>query len=220
MSINAHETGPIVFLDATEAMPGPCFALVHRWQAEVCAARPQRLLLSLDLDHLETDGCAALFDRVQPSGILLTGCRGRADLQAADVALGVIEAETGRAAGSLSIVAVFGAASASFLGADRLAGGSPRLIAIVLDEDALAAAIGLSPETARSLSPAILLARGTMTLQAADVGVPCFWSLPSGETDGYALKRLRDAAVQQGFRDVVVGTPAHWVAFGQAERRN
>jgi citrate lyase beta subunit len=217
MSLNPDETGPIVFFDAADLAPERCFAAVLSPEGSFDGVPAGRLLLSVGLEDLQDDACTKPFARFRPSGVLLSGCRTRADVQAADVALGVIEAETGHTEGDLAIVAVFGADPASFLGAERLAGASRRLIALVLDEDALAAAIGLMSQAARSLSPAIQLARGAMILRAADAGLPCFWSLPSGETDGHALLRLRDAALQSGFRDVVVRTAGHRIVLGRAD---
>ena len=218
MSINANETGPIVQPGLDETPPETAFAVVVRPEDPAPSRRPQRLLLKIGLDALERHDAAGVFDAQRPDGILLPDCRGRADLQAADVALGVIEAETGMAAGSLSIIAAIGFSPASFLGTERLLGASARLIAMVLDEDALASAIGLPAESARSASPAITMARGSMILQAASAGVPCFWSLPFGETDGYALTRLRDAALDHGFRNVLVQTAEQWIALGQDAR--
>lgn len=218
MSINAIETGPIVQSGPDETPLETAFAVVIRPEDPAPRLGPQRLLLKIGLDALERDDAAAVFNAHRPNGILLPDCRGRADLQAADVALGVLEAETGMAAGGLSIIAAIGFSPASFLGTERLSGASARLIALVLDEDALATAIGLPPEAARSASSAVVMARGHIILQAASAGVPCFWSLPFGETDGYALARLRDAALDHGFRNVLVQTAEQWMALGQDGR--
>ncbi|PYE36813.1 hypothetical protein C8J35_10171 [Rhizobium sp. PP-F2F-G38] len=218
MSINASETGPIVRLTPRDTPADAAFAVVIGLEDPVPTPRPQRLLLEASLDALERDDATAIFETHRPDGILLPDCRGRADLQAADVALGVIEAEAGLAAGSLSIVAVFGMSPAGFLGTEHLSGASVRLIALVLDEDTLADALGLPAKAARSTSPAVIMARGYLILQAADAGVPCFWSLPSSETDGYALVRLRDTALDHGFRNVLVRTAAQWMALGQDSR--
>lgn len=204
MSINPEETGPIVAL-APGGMPlGNVFAVVMRPGNAVPVPRPATLLLEVGRDALGSDDIAAVIDRLQPDGILLSDCRGRADLQAADVALGVIEAETEQAAGHLSIVAVLGVAPMSFLGGERLAGASERLIALVLDEDAISDALGLPADAARSAIPAFTLASAHMVLQASDAKVPCFRCLPSRETDPSALERLRNAAVAQGFQNIVI----------------
>ncbi|MCD7110325.1 hypothetical protein LRX75_14890 [Rhizobium sp. DKSPLA3] len=213
MSINASETGPIVRLAPGDTPPPAAFAVVIRPGDPVPTSRPQRLLLEISLDALERDDAVAVFEAVRPHGVLLQDCRGRADLQAAAVALGVIEAEGERAEGSFAIIAALGGSPVSFLGGERLSGASERLIALVLDEDALAAALGLPAEAARSISPAIIMARGAIVLQAADAGVPCFWSLPSRETNEDVLKRLRQAARENGFRNVLVQTSAQWIAL-------
>ncbi|CZT35032.1 hypothetical protein [Rhizobium sp. 9140] len=218
MSINASETGPIVRLTPGDTPADAAFAVVIGLEDPVPTPRPQRLLLEVSLDAVERDDTIAVFETLRPDGILLPDCRGRADLQAADIALGVIEAEAGLGAGSLSILAVFGTSPASFLGTERLSGASARLIALVLDEDALADALGLPGKAARSTSPAVIMARGYMILQAVSARVPCFWSLPSGETDGYALERLRDSALDHGFRNVLLRTAAQWVTLGQDSR--
>lgn len=213
MSINASETGPFVRLAPGDTPPPAAFAVVIRPGDPVPAPRPQRLLLEISLEMLERDDAVAVVEAVRPHGILLQDCQGRADLQAADVALGVIEAEAGLAEGSFAITAAFGVSPVGFLGAERLSGASARLIALVLDEDALAEALELPVEAARSTSPAVILARGTIVLQAADAGVPCFWSLPSRETDEDALKRLHHAARENGFRNVLVQTATQWIAL-------
>jgi hypothetical protein len=223
MSLNPRETVPLAVLNGDEvgALPGPCFAIVcDPWNGPATSGAPPLFLGSGpgDLDaSAGTGGERHALEEGQYQGIVLKPCRGLADLQAADVALGVIEAEAGLEHGTISIIAVLGISPASFLARAWPAGGSARLCALVFDESALVGAIGL-PQTSGAHVPAPLAtARGQIVLQAADAGVPVFWALPSRETDPQALARMRQVALSDGFTDVSVHGLAQWQALLDGE---
>jgi citrate lyase beta subunit len=151
-----------------------------------------------------------------PNAIVLAGCGGLADLQAADVALGVVEAEAGVPAGQIGIIIVIGADPRGVLGCDTLAGGSRRLAGVVLDEDALASALGLRPDARRVSSAPLMLARGRAVLMAADAGVPSYCFLPAGEVQPAILAHLIRVAADDGFTTVAARGLAQWEALSGA----
>ncbi|TDR93739.1 hypothetical protein [Enterovirga rhinocerotis] len=129
----------------------------------------------------------------EPDGILLRGAIGRPDIERLGAKLAVLEAEHGRPAGSIGIVASVADEAA---GALALAGlrPHPRLAGLVFDRAALAASLGCAPE-----AQALCHAAATTILAASACGVPAIALLESeGDLDGRDVTSPRSDGPQDG----------------------
>lgn len=168
--------------------------------------------LRLDLSQIDTEVPDGLVQLLAPSIILVSGLEAAADIQRADVALSVIEAESGRAVGSTILIAHC-ARPSLFLDSTRFSALSRRLGGLVYDEPALARALGL-PEADGRGAPAVLqAARARSVLLAADARVPAYLALPETLDDPSALARLDAVAKADGFAGLLSAQDAQIAAL-------
>ncbi|HEV7306520.1 aldolase [Ensifer sp.] len=164
----------------------------------------------------------ALFARVEPvkkvteetlnrlletgtSGIVLSSCRGRADIQELDVMLQVAEAAHGLPSGCTRILAEFGGSPEGISAPHPLTGSSTRLAGLIFNGEALAEAVGCKmPSNAafHRVAAPVLAGRASVVLKAAAAGIPAYEVLTAGNNEAattWALSTARD----NGFASVI-----------------
>ena len=138
-------------------------------------------------------------------GVVLSGCRSRADIQKLDVMLGVAEARTGIATNRTRIYAEYGSAPEGLLSPHRLAEASQRLEGLIFDGRVLARAVGCK-EPARAphqgVAAPVLVGRANVVLRAHEAGVPAFEVLPA-TADAAATRWALSQSRNDGFASVV-----------------
>ncbi|MGO4623528.1 aldolase [Ensifer sp. 2YAB10] len=138
-------------------------------------------------------------------GIVLSGCRGRADIQQLDVMLRVAEATNGIAPNRIRIYAEYGSSPEGLLSPYPLTDASPRLEALVFNGAALAKSLGcLEPTSAphQRVAAPILAGRSYVVLKAAEAGVPAYEVLPAC-ADEAATRWAQSLSRDNGFASVV-----------------
>ncbi|WDZ78058.1 aldolase [Ensifer adhaerens] len=138
-------------------------------------------------------------------GIVLSGCRGRADIQQLDVMLRVAEAASGIAPNRVRIHAEYGGSPEGLLSPHPLTGSSPRLGALIFNGAALARSVGcLEPTSAphQRVAAPILAGRAYVVLRASEAGVPAYEMLPA-TTDEAAARWAHSLSRDNGFASVV-----------------
>lgn len=131
----------------------------------LCEYAPTFVAVTPDAaDHGEM---RSLIEHAPIAGVALIGCRDGSDVQQQAARLAVAEAETGRTAGVLEIIALVGSTPAATFALGSLVGASTRLRALVFDGASLAAAV--PPQ-----SSAFAAARGASLLAARAAGVPAY----------------------------------------------
>ncbi|WP_077961456.1 hypothetical protein [Ensifer adhaerens] len=138
-------------------------------------------------------------------GVVLSGCRGRADIQKLDVMLRVAEARTSIAADRIRIYAEYGGAPEGLLSPHRLTEASQRLEGLIFDGSALARAVGCKePASAphQGVAAPVLVARANVVLRAHEAGVPAFEVLPA-TADAAATRWALSQSRNDGFASVV-----------------
>ncbi len=153
--------------------------------------------LEAELDALGSD---------LPDGVLLSDCRGRADLQKLSAKLSVREALANRPEGAVRILAMAGQSAAGVLALPDFAGGARRLNGLAHDPVALAQAIAIDPAASTSDTAMSLVA-----FAAAAANVPAFLAL-SPHQDPATLVRQCAQVRGAGFAGVILRTPAQFVA--------
>jgi citrate lyase subunit beta/citryl-CoA lyase len=163
--------------------------------------------LRLRLAQIDTEAEDGFVQRVQPAFILLSGLSSAAELQQADVALSVIEAEREWPQGAVRLMLEV-SSPAQLLDPTRLQGLSVRLCGLVLDEPLLAARLHLPTAEGSGASAVLQAARARVVLLAADAGVPASLALPQPLDDAYALARLQAVAQADGFAGLLLRNAA------------
>lgn len=138
-------------------------------------------------------------------GVVLSGCRGRADIQRLDVMLQVAEATKGVTANRIRLYAEYGGAPEGLLSPHALAGSSTRLEALIFNGTALADALGCKEPTGAShqrLAAPVLAGRAYVALRAHEASVPAYEMLPA-DCDGAATKWAVATSRDNGFASVV-----------------
>lgn len=149
-------------------------------------------------------------------GVVLSGCRSRADVQRLDVMLRVAETSAGRRAQQMVILAEYGTVPESALSPYSLGGSSPRLEGLIFDGSELAAAIGCKPPEERqdgeTVAP-IAAGRAAAILRAHEAGLACYEGLPQTAVTEKAVRRAFTASCSNGFSSVVCRSPeqAAWL---------
>lgn len=161
------------------------------------------------INHVTERELAQLL-RSDIDGIMLSGCRGRADIQKLDVMLRVAEANAGGRRQSAAIIAEFGTTPESVLSPHALDGSSSRLEGLVFDGRALATALGCraTPERPDEIEVAPIAAgRAAAVLRAREAGLDCHEILPRGLSTETAVRRAFAASRANGFSSVVCRLP-------------
>ncbi|WP_173516309.1 aldolase [Ensifer sesbaniae] len=156
------------------------------------------------LERLSEDALQQLLDS-GADGIVLSGCRGRADIQQLDVMLRVAEAANGTAPNPIRIYGEYGGSPEGFLSPHPLTDSSPRLKALIFNGLALAKSVGCQePTSARHqrVAAPILTGRANVVLRAFEAGVPAYEVLPA-TPDEAAARWVRSQSRDNGFASVV-----------------
>lgn len=151
-------------------------------------------------------------------GIVLSGCRGRADIQQLDVMLRVAEATNGSAPNRIRIYAEYGGSPEGLLSPYPLTDASPRLEALVFNGTALARSLGcLEPTSARHqrVATPILAGRSYVVLKAAEAGAPAYEVLPAC-ADEAATRWAQSLSRDNGFASVVCSSIEQAIAVSVA----
>ena len=148
----------------------------------------------------------------QLRGIVLPGAESAADVQAADAILSELERERGIAAGALELAPAIETAAGVWR-IRELITASPRIRQAGIDEAALAASLGIMPDTEPD---PFVYARGRICIEATAAGVqPVAVADPLGlGTDGLPYENLVQTATDArnlGFKGMMCGHP-RWVA--------
>ncbi|ANK72196.1 MULTISPECIES: hypothetical protein [Ensifer] len=149
-------------------------------------------------------------------GVVLTGCRGRADIQKLDVMLRVAEARIGLPANRTRIYAEYGAAPEGLLSPHTLAGCSQRLEGLIFNGSALAKAVGCKePASAahQGVAAPVLAGRANVVLRAHDAGIRAYEVLPP-TADAAATRWALSQSSNDGFASVVCRSPEQAVIAG------
>ncbi|NUS69407.1 MAG: aldolase [Ensifer adhaerens] len=181
-------------------MEGRDFALLGR-------VEPVGLLHEDDVHRLLDGG----FD-----GVVLSGCRGRADIQKLDVMLRVAEARIGLPVNYTRIYAEYGAAPEGLLSPHTLAGCSQRLEGLVFNGSALAKAVGCKePASAahQGVAAPVLAGRANVVLRAHEAGIRAYEVLPP-TADAAATRWALSQSRNDGFASVVCRSPEQAVIAG------
>ncbi|WVT74632.1 aldolase [Sinorhizobium chiapasense] len=169
------------------------------------AGRTFALLARVEpLERLSEDVLQRLLDS-GADGIVLSGCRGRADIQKLDVMLRVAEAAHGAASNPIRIYGEYGGAPEGLLSPHPLTDSSPRLKALIFNGVALAKSIGCQePTSARHqrVAAPILTGRANVVLRAFEAGVPAYEVLPA-TPDETAARWAQSQSRDNGFASVV-----------------
>ena len=169
------------------------------------AGRTFALLARVEpLERLSEDVLRRLLES-GADGIVLSGCRGRADIQKLDVMLRVAEAAHGAAPDPIRIYGEYGSSPEGLLSTHPLTDSSPRLKALIFNGVALAKSIGCQePTSARHqrIAAPILTGRANVVLRAFEAGVPAYEVLPA-TPDEAAARWVRSQSRDNGFASVV-----------------
>lgn len=142
-------------------------------------------------------------------GIVLSGCRGRADIQKLDVMLQAAEAARGVPSDRTRLYVEYGSSAESLLSPHTLAGSSQRLEALIFDGAALALSIGCNAppaEPGAAVAAPILAARANVVLRASEAGIPAYEMLPATCKDEAAARLALSQSRDNGFVSVVCHT--------------
>jgi citrate lyase subunit beta/citryl-CoA lyase len=143
--------------------------------------------------------------RAPPDGVVLSACRGRADIQQMSTRLALCEARAGFENGRIGVIASVAQTPDAVLGLAGLAGASRRLAGVALDPGLLPRAMGggFGPD-----SMAVATARSLVAFAAAAAGVPALvyaQSVPPDALDAFCA-RMRS----EGFTGAITGNPDQW----------
>jgi citrate lyase subunit beta / citryl-CoA lyase len=151
---------------------------------------------------------------LRPTGFVLCGCGGVADIQRFDVMLRVAEAEHGVEPGSIAVFAEAGDHLAFFVPAVSLLDISQRLKAIIFDSERfIEATASEAVNTAASRAGApFLFARAALVLAARQASIACYELLQDNNRD--AARTMRDIALADGFSGVIARNAVQLAALG------
>lgn len=157
-------------------------------------------------DATDVEGLSALLADID--GVVLTACRGPADIQKLDVILKVAEAAAGMHQGRTALLAEYATVAESVLSPHSMTGVSPRLSALIFDAAALAEACGCRRVTAAGDVPAAVRAgRAAAVLRAREAGIAAYDMLPADAIDEAAMQRLSTNSLENGFSAVAARSP-------------
>ncbi|WP_457582979.1 aldolase [Ensifer canadensis] len=139
-------------------------------------------------------------------GVVLSGCRCRADVQRLDVMLRVAEASVSSRMQQVAILADYGTVPESVLSPFSLGGSSPRLEGLVFDGSELAGAIGCKPTEEVPVAP-IAAGRAAAVLRAHEAALGCYEMLSQTAVTEKAVRRAFTVSRVNGFSSVVCRSP-------------
>ncbi|WP_438748857.1 hypothetical protein [Pararhizobium sp. O133] len=180
--------------------------------------RPGALALALlRIDRPDDDAELAAIARLtalRPSGFVLSGCRGTADIQMLDVMLRVAEAEHGLDAGLIAIIAEVGEEPEFFLSPNSLQSKSQRLQGLLFNTQALTRATASAAVNAAAgrMGAPLLFARASAVLKARQAGIPCH-EIVEVSLSGKDLRIRQEVSLADGFTGLVVRTPEQLAAL-------
>jgi citrate lyase beta subunit len=221
MSVNRAQTmKPLLYLAAGEQLPGE--KVLEGVQAIVVDATTPQSQQGLRPFGEGKSACLVLA-RIGPAetireedlsalvagldGVVLTACRGPADIQRLDVMLKVAEAVAGIGQGRTALLAEYATTAESVLSPHSMAGVSARLSALIFDASALAEACGCRRVTGAGDVPAVIRAgRAAAVLRAREAGIAAYDMLPADAADEAAVRRLWTNSIENGFSAVAVGS--------------
>ncbi|NVD41133.1 aldolase [Ensifer sp. HO-A22] len=230
MSVNRFKTMKPLLLQSAEApivksaVLGPFDGLIvdHVFDGDALA-RPARMVKNAcrifaripPINRVTEDELFALL-RNDIDGVVLAGCRNRADVQRLDVMLRVAEASTGSRPQKIAILAEYGAIPESVLSPCSLHESSPRLEGLVFDGQKLAAATGCEPLPVRQdqvTAAPVAAGRAATVLRAHEAGLACYDVLPQTAMTEIAVRQAFAASRADGFSSVVCRSPeqAAWL---------
>ncbi|ACP25047.1 hypothetical protein NGR_c12660 [Sinorhizobium fredii NGR234] len=152
-------------------------------------------------DATDVEGLSSLLADID--GVVLTACRGPADIQKVEVMLKVAEAAAGIHEGRTALLAEYATVAESVLSPHSMAGVSPRLSALIFDASALAEACGCRRVTGTGDVPAVVRAgRAAVVLRAWEAGIAAYDMLPADAVDEAAVQRLETNSLENGFSAV------------------
>lgn len=161
------------------------------------------------INHVTEPALVALV-RSGIDGVMLSGCRNRADIQRLDVVLRVAEASASGRTQPVGILAEYGTTPESVLSAASLAGSSSRLEGLVFDSAALAAALGCASTVGQPddvpVAP-IVAGRAAAVLRAREADLECYEMLPRTAISDEAVRRAFAASRGNGFSSIVCCLP-------------
>ncbi|AFL52023.1 aldolase/citrate lyase family protein [Sinorhizobium fredii] len=221
MSVNRAQTmKPLLYLAAGEQLPAammleavqgivvdattPQTRSSLRWPGKKAAC----LVLARigPAETIDEDGLLALLTEMD--GVVLTACRGPADIQKLDVMLKVAEAAAGICQGRTALLAEYATVAESVLSPHSMAGVSPRLSALLFDASALAEACGCHRVTGTGDVPAVVRAgRAAAVLRAREAGIAAYDMLPADAVDEAAVLRIWTNSLENGFSAVATRSP-------------
>ncbi|MCV9997255.1 aldolase/citrate lyase family protein [Pararhizobium sp. YC-54] len=149
---------------------------------------------------------------LRPTGFVLSGCGGAADIQRFDVMLRVAEAEHGIEPGSIAVFAEVGEHLAFFVPLASLRDISRRLKAVIFDSESFAGATAseaVNTAASRAGAPS-LLARAAAVLAARQAGIACYELLQDNSDDVTATRKI---AIVDGFSGVIARNTAQLAAL-------
>ncbi|PDT46181.1 aldolase [Sinorhizobium fredii] len=154
----------------------------------------------------DVEGLSALLADID--GVVLTACRGPADIQKLDVMLKVAEAAAGIPQGRTALLAEYATVAESVLSPHAMVGVSPRLSALIFDASALAEACGCQRVTGTGDVPAAVRAgRAAVVLRAREAGIAAYDMLPADAVDEASVQRLWTNSLENGFSAVASRSP-------------
>ncbi|THK40050.1 aldolase [Ensifer sp. MPMI2T] len=220
MSVNRQQTiKPLLYLPASAPLPeADILSAVQAIVFDPTGANDERDIASettttrrfVRVGPVENITEANL-DRILASGIdgiVLTECRGPADVQKLDVLLKVSEAIAGIAAGSVAILAEYATTPESVLSPHSLTGASPRLKALIFSAAALAESAGCALPTDETDAASVIVAgRAAAVLRAREAGIAAYDMLSEDANDEAAVGRYCATSARNGFSAVVAQSP-------------
>ncbi|MCA1406798.1 aldolase [Ensifer sp. IC3342] len=169
---------------------------------------PVENITEADLDRIVASGI---------DGVVLTECRGPADIQKLDVLLRVAEAIAGGPAGSLAILAEYATTPQSVLSPHSLKGASPRLKGLIFSAALLAESAGCAlPSEEMDAAPVIVASRAAVVLRASEAGIAAYDMLPVDADDEATVRRYCATSARDGFSAVVAQSPQQIVLIDAA----
>jgi citrate lyase beta subunit len=172
--------------------------------AAVRACRPgARLFCTVSsADSAALDDDLGALARTPPDGVVLTACRGRADIQQMSIRLALCEAQAGLESGSIGVIASVAQTPDAVFGLAGVAGASRRLAGVALDLAFLPRAMGGG---FGADSMAVATARSLVAFAAAAAGVPAL--VFAGSVPPEALDAFCAQMRSEGFAGAIAGDP-------------
>ncbi len=166
--------------------------------ARACECRARLFCAVSPVDSAALDDDLDALGQTPPDGVILSACRGRAEIQQLSIRLALYEARAGMEHGSIAVIASVAQTPDAVFGLAGLVGASRRLVGLALDPASLPRAMGGG---FRSDSVAVATACSLVAFAAAAAGVPGLVFAPAlaaGEFEAFCA-----AMRAEGFTGVI-----------------